>query len=272
MDRKLSIEEFNNYKARLEKIISDFSEQTDNLSREEKLELQKKCIDEYVKLEEELFSCDLSGIPFELFENMTLMARDGEVLDLSKSRANIDFNYVRVFGDINFKGCKIKNVKGVMGFVNPKYLDSSVVEENKDYFLSDDFPEEFRYKWYRDQVSLDDVSKLSVELISKLTIRKELNSHLRSEAYCIRYLGLKTVVNLYKYSLHEYEDIKMLINLIRNTEAIKKIDLTITNPQYLIDNIYQIVREELMHPSNVYMPINLEISNGEYRIFPAKLP
>ena len=53
MDRKLSIDEFNNYKARLEKIISTFSEQMNNLSREEKLELQNKCIDEYVKLEEE---------------------------------------------------------------------------------------------------------------------------------------------------------------------------------------------------------------------------
>ncbi len=272
MDKKLSIDEFNNYKARLEKIISAFSEQMNNLSREEKLELQNKCIDEYVKLEEELFSYDLRDIPFTAYKEFNLMARDGEVLDLSKSHANIDLAEVRIFGNINFKECQLKNIRSAIGFINPKYLDSNVVLENKDYFLSAEFPEEFRDKWYQDQVSIVEVSKLSEELISKLAVQSELNSHLKSDANCIKYLGLKTVVNLYRYSPSDYEDIRMLVELIKNTEAVRKIDLTIVDPKYLVDNIYQVVREELIHPSNVYMPIDLKVSTEGNRNFPARLP
>lgn len=272
MDRKLSIDEFNNYKARLEKIISAFSEQMNNLSREEKLKLQNKCIDEYVKLEEELFSYDLRDIPFELFENMTLMARDGEVLDLSKSQANIDFNYVRVFNAINFKGCQIKNLIKSGQLVNPKYLDMALVEANKEYFLSDSFPDDFKDKWYRDNISLADISKLPDELVEKLPKYKEFLSLLHKDANCIKALGLKMVVNLYRYSPSDYEDVRKLVNLLKGSNVIRKFDATITSPEDLIKNVYQIMREELLHPSNMYTPIYLSLSHEDNNNFPAKFP
>ena len=256
----LTIEEFKAYKQQLAAIIASFSQKIANLSSEEKLAFQKASIAKYVKVEEELFSYDLSSIPFNLYEGISLLAPDGKVLDLSKSNANIDFKMVEVYGNVNFKGCNLKNITSSKGKVSPEYLDEEVVRTHKDYFLSKKIPKEFQDKWYQDDITLADLVNLAPDSLEELETNKDLYSHIVGEGTPIKVLGLKNVVNLYRNFPSDYEDIKKLLNLIKVPAAIKKINTIDSSPQKLISNIYQVVREELLYPTNMYNPISLSIT------------
>lgn len=268
----LTIEEFKAYKQKLMNIIDDFSHQVTNLSYEEKVALQRVSIDEYVKVEEELFSYDLSSIPFNLYEGMSLLAKDGETLDLSGSNANIDFKMVEVYGTVNFKGCNLKNITSSKGKVSPDCLDEEVVHSHKNYFLSNSFSKSFQEKWYQGDITLNDIVNLPDTSLEELEKNKDLYNHLSKESTPIKVLGLKNVVNLYKASSSDYEDIKKLLNLIKTTDAIRKINTIVNSPEELVNNIYQVVREELLHPANMYNPLLLSITTKTNSNFPAKFP
>lgn len=242
MDNKLSIEEFRKYKEQLQKIINDFKNNYEvmknNPSYNEAQE-EEKSIAAYFKIEQDLFSYDLSAIPYEEYQNLSIMATDQEELDLSNSHANIDFSLIEVFGHCNFKGCNLKNIEKVNDRISPKYLDTDIFLKNKDLFLSSNFPEWFQEKWYYGDLSIEDVTKLDKTLIEELISNPQILYHLSNshDVYIIRNLGLKKALSIYNYSKEEYQ---VLNNLIFNLSSanFNKIDQSLTDPEAIIKNIY----------------------------------
>lgn len=262
MNNKLSIEEFRKYKEQLQKIIDDFKNNYEvmknNPSYNEAQE-EAKSIAAYFKIEQDLFSHDLSAIPYEEYQNLSIMATDQEELDLSNSHANIDFSLIEVFGHCNFKGCNLKNIEKVNDRISPKYLDTDILLENKDLFLSSSFPEWFQEKWYYGDLSIEDVTKLDKTLIEELSSNPQILYHLSNshDVYIIRNLGLKKALSIYNYSKEEYQ---VLNNLIFNLSSanFNKIDQSLTDPEAIIKNIYQISVDDILAVDNEYFKRRLK--------------
>lgn len=262
MNNKLSIEEFRKYKEQLQKIIDDFKNNYEvmknNPSYNEAQE-EAKSIAAYFKIEQDLFSHDLSAIPYEEYQNLSIMATDQEELDLSNSHANIDFSLIEVFGHCNFKGCNLKNIEKVNDRISPKYLDTDIFLKNKDLFLSSNFPEWFQEKWYYGDLSIEEVTKLDKTLIEELISNPQILYHLSNshDVYIIRNLGLKKALSIYNYSKKEYQ---VLNNLIFNLSSanFNKIDQSLTDPEAIIKNIYQISVDDILAVDNEYFKRRLK--------------
>lgn len=85
--KKLTLEEFNEYKNKLITILSEaenFIEQNkDNEDfDEEKVEMEIE--EKYLSIQNELLSYDLSNIPFEAWENIDIVSDYDYVADFSK--------------------------------------------------------------------------------------------------------------------------------------------------------------------------------------------
>ena len=108
MDRKLDVIEFREYKSKLQ-----------NLSRQYKMCIQSNEFSladdakrEAISLQNELLSNDLSLVPFEEWDNITFYF-DGDVLDFSKTHANLDFNILKIplnNRKLNLEGCNVVNL------------------------------------------------------------------------------------------------------------------------------------------------------------------
>lgn len=112
--KKLTLEEFNEYKYKLITILSEaenFIEQNkDNKDfDEEKVEMEIEA--KYLSIQNELLSYDLSNIPFEAWENIDIVSDYDYVADFSKTHANIDLELLTPYKGRNFTGCNIKNLE-----------------------------------------------------------------------------------------------------------------------------------------------------------------
>lgn len=269
MNNKLSIEEFKKYKEKLQQIIDDFKNNYEvmknNPSYNEAQE-EEKSIAAYFKIEQDLFSYDLSAIPYEEYQNLSIIATDQEELDLSNSHANIDFSLVEVYGHCNFKGCNLKNIEKVNDRISPKYLDTDILLKNKDLFLSSSFPEWFQEKWYYGDLSIEEVTKLDKTLIEELSSNPQILYHLSNshDVYIIRNLGLKKALSIYNYSKEEYQVLNGLIFNLSNT-YFNKIDTTLDDPKAIIKNIYEISIDDVLSANNEFSKRKLKPEN-----YPAK--
>ncbi len=144
----MDILEFRNIKNQLLKLYSLIDSIEDNNEMEN---LAKN----YLALQDKLLSEDLSNIPFEEWEGLTLVSED--LLDLSKTHANIDFSLLKdiEFERINLDGC---NVRGLQVL---RYDESTFDEEFKknhsEYFLDETFPENIKKLYYEKKLELFDI-------------------------------------------------------------------------------------------------------------------
>lgn len=262
MNTKLSINEFRNYKDKLQSIAAAFKDDYElihcNYKYNMTLEKVRKAA-EYFKIEKELFSYDLSNIPFEEWQDLLIIAFLNAELDLSISRANIDFDFVSVYGHCNFKGCNLKNIDHVSDRVNPNYIDEYVFLAYKDLFLSDDFPEWFQEKWYYAKINIEDISKLNKNLIEILVKKFNVLKHIDEDSYFLQVIGIKHAIFLYNYSKEEYGDLKQLVYCLPS-EALSKIDLNLEEPTAIINNVYQITVNEILYPSDKNCKMNLNLN------------
>lgn len=71
-----------------------------------KLNAAKNDIDEYMSIEEEIVSFDLSNIPFEEWNGMRIIGS----IDFSETKANLDFRNVQFNNLCNFDNCNLRNI------------------------------------------------------------------------------------------------------------------------------------------------------------------
>lgn len=234
---KLSVEQFYEIKNRL---IAEFetvqkrAESIDfkDVSEEEQIRITKEILENYTAIQNELLSYDLSDIPFEAWENIILFGYD--VLDLSQTHANIDFKLLEqcaTENGINLKGCKVRNLQYVGGPILERFLDQETTTEFPELFLSDSFTPEFKEKFARNQLLIEDFYSLNAEQIAELESKK-ITSHI-SRDYDWSWSIIETIDNLGLYKVTEiyFQDKNLIydLNYIYNDLRydIKKEDITI---------------------------------------------
>lgn len=213
---KISLEQFRNQKEQLIQLIESFQNSHEEHKNDENYDLSKlvqKFLDEYIEMLNILLQYDLSAIPFEEWKNIMVLSDETHPLDFSKTRANIDFKMVTgCSGYENFKGCNIRNLE-MIGPLNPNNFDEKTIESNKSLFLSDNFSEEFKKKYYSGLIDISDIATLTAQEFDEIKT-KNLKSRMNySNYFMISKIGIDKAVQLYQRSSEEYEAVDKLINM-----------------------------------------------------------
>ena len=197
---------------------------TQKLSKEEFLELHEALASKKITYSEylnRLLSCDLSDIPFEYWKNSDIRFNYYDVIDFSKTHANIDFGILHFSGEANFKGCNVRNLEKIRDGIKPEYFDEKTVKENSHIFLSENIPQNLKDIIYNNGIlSIKDICNLSKEQIAELSIKidkvtkfqsiKWNDSILNSPLYNV--IGLEKMVELYNTQKEEYEAVYKILD------------------------------------------------------------
>jgi len=210
MNEKMNFKKFSEFKQKMIDFVDDALNYID-IHRNDKgfdpKKYQEDIIKSYIEIQEKLLSYDLSEIPFENWQDLWIYSEEDYVPDFSKSKANIDFEILDFYGKGNFKNCSIKNLDSFGVVLNEEFFDEKTIKENQELFLSSKFNMEFKNKYYNAILEMEDLLSLDNEQIEEL-LGKKYNEHFKNSGYSssiIDTLGLKKMIDLYKYSKDDFE-------------------------------------------------------------------
>lgn len=188
---KITLEEFLNYKNRLIGEFVKIAEKADEIdtskmSEEEQISMIIEFLKPYTPILEELLHHDLSDIPAEEWDGIVVYNYGN--LDFSKTHANLDFQKIEITSEtpINFKGCKLSNLKFLQAPLIESCFDQEVIDANQQYFLSSIFSQELKEKFAKRELLISDLIELSEEQVKEietkdykraLTYRKNGDKH-----------------------------------------------------------------------------------------------
>ena len=111
--QKISLEKFQQIKNQLKQVEKEYEDNYEKYQNDENYDdsaEEQKVVDKYFEIQNRLCKYDLSDIPFEAWQGMTIISDETHQADFSKTRANIDFAMVEYAGNANFRGCKVINL------------------------------------------------------------------------------------------------------------------------------------------------------------------
>lgn len=204
---KISIEEFRRIKQQMIDLLNDYSKKKNPTK-----EYEEKIVFQYISIQEQLLSYDLSEIPFEEWKDLIILSTDEYHVDMSKTHANIDFLLVQDSGNVDYHGCHIRNLEKI-GIIRPEIFDEETIEENSDLFLSDEFDDDFKKAYYTNSLDIIHFASLSSKQLEELK-GKHVENHL-SYSFKSRnifdLLGFDKAIQFYQYSKEEYECVDRLL-------------------------------------------------------------
>ena len=197
---------------------------TQKLSKEDFLELHEALASKEITYSfylNRLLSSNLSDIPFEYWKDSKIRFNYFDIIDFSKTHANIDFGILNFYGEANFKGCNVRNLEKIQGTIKPEYFDEKTIKENSHIFLSENIPQSLKDIIYnRDILNIADVCNLSKEQLIELSTKIDKiiklqpinwnDSILYSSLYSV--IGLEKMVELYNTRKEEYEAVNKILN------------------------------------------------------------
>ena len=140
--RKLTIEEFYKLTDKMKMLLEEAEKTVRDRGNDPTFSQEEyvlKFYHDYLELQKELLSYDLSDILFTSWKNVELVWFDeNDVVDFSGTRANIDFDILRIYGKANYKGCNVRNLDNLY-FIDEEYFDKEIVDSNPNLFLSNSF-------------------------------------------------------------------------------------------------------------------------------------
>lgn len=170
---KITLEEFLNYKNRLIEEFTKISKEAEDLdtsemSEDEQISMIIEFLKPYTPILEELLHHDLSDIPAEEWDGIVVYNYGN--LDFSKTNANLDFQKIEITSEIpiNFKGCKLSNLKFLQAPLIESCFDQEVIDANQQYFLSSIFSQEFKEKFAKRELLISDLIELSEEQVKEI--------------------------------------------------------------------------------------------------------
>lgn len=217
MNNKITLETFNNYKQKMQDIVQEVEKYLENIEDSNSLpsqQFQTEKMEEYLKLQKELLSFNLSDIPFESWSNMQIVETDEYIPDFSNSHANIDFDILEIYGKGNFKNCNIKNLEQYGRLISEEIFDETTIEKNQELFLGTSFPAEFKEKYYSCEITMDDLTSLNEQQINELST-KNIGSRFKNFMYSpslVENLSLNNMIKLYKYSKDDFEIVTFFLD------------------------------------------------------------
>lgn len=257
MERIMTIEEFRELKRKQQAIIERI-----NSSESQTEEDNEQLLNSYLANQDYLLSHDLSSIPKEEWEDFTIASSKDYRVDLSKTKANIDFSIFDYKEYINYKGCTISNLDKVNSVIDSNDFDQEVISKYPTLFLSDKFDENTKQKFYTHSLTIEDLFSFSEEQISEIGDKQILNCFNTKTRHMISELGLEKALQLYYVSKEDYEEVYDIINGYYYahkpyyedssylTEELKK-----TQVQDIKTKVYEIVRELIIEKPEIKIDI-----------------
>ncbi len=216
--KKLTLEEFNEYKNKLTTITTEAETMYERIKDNEDFDeekYEKEAFEKYFSIQSELLSYDLSSIPFEAWQGFEIFSDETHAVDFSKTKANIDFGLVEYYGNGNFRGCNVKNLDEIRELLTPSAFDEQTIQTNSALFLTDSFSSEFKDKYYNHSLTISDLANLTLQQLEELK-QKNFRVHLAYRSYSglmLETLGLDKVIQLYNHSEQEYEAIRQIFDM-----------------------------------------------------------
>ncbi len=255
---KMTKEEFIKIKTELRQLFEDTQRTMDLNEGNPSFDMQTFEIDamqKYYDLELELTKKDLSSIPYKEWEGIELYIPESKTLDFSSTKAKLDFAYVTVDGEVILHNCDIKN--GELIRYNENTFSTDYKEKHPNMFLSNLFNPEIKEKFYNKSLTMDDISKLSIEEIEEL---KEKSDDIFGYLPYIKDLKcFSKIIKLYSVSSKDYDDIIKVIMYIYNNKALSKLDnklKDVDDVNKLKENAYSFLREYLIKYDNNVLSID----------------
>lgn len=239
MVEKLTLEQFQQIRSQLSKLIQQYEAIYDTHKNDENYDddlLEQRFIEQYLPIQNNLLNYDLSDIPFEAWQDFQIISDETHAVDFSKTKANIDFGLVEYYGNGNFRGCNVRNLDKIQRWLNPNDFDEQTIQMNSTLFLTDSFSNEFKDKYYNNSLTISDLTNLSLQQLEELK-QKDFRVHLDYRSYSglmLETLGLDKVIQLYNHSEQEYEAIRQIFDRHYSWESISsRNDNTSTFDQFL---------------------------------------
>ena len=257
MEKIMTVEEFRELKRKQQAIIERL-----NSSSSQTEEDNEQLLNSYLANQDYLLSHDLSSIPKEEWEDFTIASSKDYRVDLSKTKANIDFSILDYKEYINYKGCTISNLDKVNSVIDSNDFDQEVISKYPTLFLSDKFDENTKQKFYTHSLTIEDLFSFSEEQISEIGDKQILNCFNTKTRHMISELGLEKALQLYYVSKDDYEEVYDIINGYYYaykpyyedssyiTEELKK-----TPVQDIKTKVYEIVRELIIEKPEIKIDI-----------------
>ena len=205
----MSLEKFTEIKRELASIIQKYialAKQHENDKNYDMDLLEEKGIKEYSQRLSSLLNYDLSDIPFEAWKDFIIISDETHAVDFSKTKANIDFNIVDYQKNCNFKGCNIRNLDKIW-LLNPNAFDEQTIQMNSKLFLSDDFSNGFKEKYYKNHLTITDLASLSSKQLEEIKQKCFIKHVFGSSGLylMLETLGLDKAIELYNHSEEEFD-------------------------------------------------------------------
>lgn len=228
MIEKLTLGQFQQIKSQLAEIIKqsdDFYEQHKNDENYNYDADEKRFIEQYLEVQNRLLSYDLSDIPYKEWSDVEIISDENHIADFSKTNANIDFSMIDYSPAVNYKSCKIQNIRSVKRIIDSEYFDSAVIKSNPSLFISDSFPTPLKQKIYDMKLTMEDLFLLSDDQIKELQSKEFMNCFEYKTKDLINKIGFQKAMQLYTTSRDDYKVVHEILSLLSNS-----IEYSITDP------------------------------------------
>ena len=284
MQKKLTIEEFREYKEKLLLLLNKINQNED----------YDDYYDEYFDIQTELLENDLSDIPFNEWKGIRLFSDFSNEVDFSKTNANLDFNLISLakiyYNDEDSRpnlvlyDCNLKNINKLYSLYFVAFDDET--KKNKDIFLSDRFDKE-KYKFFKDNyydksLRLKDIANLEKDELKEVLSKKYIMDHLHyskeENTYLfIKILGIKKAVEYYKENSDEADIVIRTIKQLNPNKFKKTIGEKLKKCKIseIKDIVFNYAKEEILLDRNILlgeMPNAFKQENPSLYLKDDKLP
>jgi len=191
----MNINDFRQIKQALINILNRFDEMEKSGVESEQLQAEAdQLVQEYYRLQAQLLDNDLSSIPFEEWEGLTLFSDDE--LDFSKTHANIDFSLLKDidYESINLSGCNVRGINSLNFDENT--FDEEFIKNHPEYFPDESVPKDVRDRFFKQELQFED-------LIKYPSLRKCVNKNSFGSTYhnpsgaLVSAIGLESALKLF---------------------------------------------------------------------------
>ncbi len=248
---KLNLEQFRQFKSEMQNIIRRY-EKLEEENRQLAEERMPQVVEEYFSIQNQLLSYELSDIPFEEWEDLSILGDENHIADFSSTNANIDFHLLDYSGYGNFRGCNIRSLETL----NPTFLEHSIFSEGVvERFVENIFPNTFSLEWkqkyFARNITIEDLASLNASQLEELS-RQNLDMRLSSnqDLRLIHTLGLEKACEFYRYSNQEYSQAKDVVDMLfhhmyRGTSNISD-QLKTVSIDKIKETLFSVVRNNLL--------------------------
>ena len=218
---KMSLEEFRSIKKEIENVLSE----AENVSTSDD---EKVLIERYMNALKRLEESDLSDIPFEEWDGVSILTPDERTIDFSKTKANLDFGLIQYDGGADFRGCNIRNLERYSHGGLNTIFDEETIKKYPNVFLSDSFSDDFKNKYYKHNLVIEDFDGITQDQFVELVEKNILNhiDYSRASSIFFNYnyydpsyeendIRLK-MIELYMHSSEEYYAVLKILELEQN--------------------------------------------------------